>query len=275
MSRSSSLPRKLTPQAEGLLGCLVSLADEHGEVKLTRGQLATARSVSVPTISRALKELREAGELMLVEEGGGRGRPSRYRITRLARDGVSAPRGSGGKDRRNPRASTGEAPEKPCHREPVRETVLDMETLRESATEAGEVLVAGTVGFLQGAARAWRQLPTWQRAALASLPLGTVGAVLGWKGGGKFWAAASGGMGLLAGFTLALLVPEENQPRRSQTMPAIDLGCPSWATGGENLVPGASSGSRAPFGGGSRRGTCLSRSPARPPPAPSPLRGGS
>ena len=170
--RKSGLPRKLSHQAEGLLGFLVTLADEQGVVELTRAQLAAARSVSISTISRAIKELLKAGEIELVKEGGGRGRPSRYRIIRLARGGGSAPRGSGGRHRPVPRALTGEVAVKLGHRELVHDPVLDPETLRKSAAEAGEVLIAGIVGFLQGAARAWRQLPTWQRTVLAGLPLG-------------------------------------------------------------------------------------------------------
>ncbi|MCD6320966.1 hypothetical protein J7L84_01805 [Candidatus Bipolaricaulota bacterium] len=204
-----------------MLGFLVTLADEQGVVELTRAQLAAARSVSISTISRAIKELLKAGEIELVKEGGGRGRPSRYRIIWLARGGGSAPRGSGGRHRPVPRALTGEVAVKLCHRKLVHDPVLDPETLRKSAAEAGEVLIAGIVGFLQGAARAWRQLPTWQRTVLAGLPLGTAGALLGWKGGGKLWAAAGGGVGLLAGFALALLVPEEKPAAQPAGEPAL------------------------------------------------------
>ena len=213
----STLPRKLSPQAEGLLGYLLTLADGGGIVELTRGELAAARSVSIPTISRALRELREAGELVLVKEGGGRGRPSRYQITRLARGTLSPARGCGGSHRLSSGASTGKRNAKQCRREPVPEPVLDPETARESAAQLGRALVAGAEGLLQGAAEVWCQLPAWQRTVLAGLPLCAVAAWLGKRGGGGLWMGIGGGVGLLTAATLALLVPEE-KVNNSQTI---------------------------------------------------------
>ena len=198
------------------MGYLLTLADGGGIVELTRGELAAARSVSIPTISRALRELREAGELVLVKEGGGRGRPSRYQITRLAR-GTLSPAKRCGSHRPSSGGSSGKREVKKYQREPVPEPVLDPETARESAAQLGRALVAGAEGLLQGAAEVWCQLPAWQRTVLAGLPLCAVAAWLGKRGGGGLWMGIGGGVGLLAAAALALLVPEE-KVNNSQTI---------------------------------------------------------
>ncbi|HDN19852.1 MAG TPA: helix-turn-helix domain-containing protein, partial [Candidatus Acetothermia bacterium] len=95
-ANSPKVPPRLSRQAAELLGQLISRADANGIVGVTRTELAKMLKVSVPTIARALRELVEAGELELLVRGGGRGRPSRYRITRLSRETVSQPSGHGG-----------------------------------------------------------------------------------------------------------------------------------------------------------------------------------
>jgi len=89
MSGDTKRPhRKLSFQAEALLELLLTLADEHGFVQVTRPELAKYRSVPVPTIARTLRELITAGELELVKRGGRRSRPSQCRIVRLSRERV-------------------------------------------------------------------------------------------------------------------------------------------------------------------------------------------
>ena len=78
---------ELSSQAQRLLGHLVTLADDQGIVEVTRAELAKALRVSIPTIARGLRELRHAGELEMMEKGGGRGRPSQYRTSRYSMNG--------------------------------------------------------------------------------------------------------------------------------------------------------------------------------------------
>lgn len=223
--RGRNVPRKLSPQAEGLLGYLVTLADAEGFVELTRGKLAAARSVSVPTISRALRELRDAGQLVLVKPGGGRGHPSRYRITRLSGEQLHAPStraevpGWGMPERWSQMGKIGAELD---HDDPDRELDLSLEATWALAADLGRTAVAGAAGWLQGAAEAWRRLPTWQRALLCGFPLGTIGALLGRRHGGNLGTAIGGGVGLLAGTVLALLIPpEEKSPETPVETPAL------------------------------------------------------
>lgn len=216
-SKAKDQQQPLSEKAHALLGHLVTLADSQGEVAVTRKMLAKALGVSVPTVSRALKELREAGELVVVAEGGGRGQPTRYRITALARDTVSVSRSSGGSCRPNSGVSAGERPRKQYHREPFHEPDRDPETVKSIALELGEALVAGTVGLLQGAWHAWKGAPMWGRMALVGVPLGTAGALIGKAQGGRIGALIGGGTGVLIGALLAILTPNDFMEPSQQT----------------------------------------------------------
>ena len=218
---------KSSRQVERLLGHLVTLADYQGVVEVTRTELANALRVSIPTIARGLRELRHAGELEMMEKGGGRGRPSRYRVIKLRRErdhvrstGAAVAHGEYLKPRDKMRTST----PKPGQGDPDLEPDLDSEAIRALAADLGEAIVNGAAACLQGAVKAWRGLSTWQRATLAGLPLGALGMLMGRRYGGKLGAAIGGGAGLLAGTALALLVPPEERaavaPADRPTSPA-------------------------------------------------------
>ena len=212
--RTQSQERGLSSQAQRLLGHLVTLADDQGIVEVTRAELAKALRVSIPTIARGLRELRHAGELEMMEKGGGRGRPSRYRVIKLRRErdhvrstGAAVAHGEYLKPRDKMRTST----PKPGQGDPDLEPDLHSEAMWALSTDVGETLVTGAAACLQGAVKAWRGLSTWQRATLAGLPLGALGMFMGRRYGGKLGAAIGGGAGLLAGAAFALLVPPEER----------------------------------------------------------------
>ncbi len=62
------------------------MASPEGEVEVLLPRLARDLGVSLSTVKRARRELIKAGELVEVERGGGRGKPSKYRVTRIAPD---------------------------------------------------------------------------------------------------------------------------------------------------------------------------------------------
>lgn len=202
-TKATSQRQPLSEKAYALLGHLVTLADRQGEVAITRKMLAQALRVSLPTVSRALKELRNAGKLMVVEEGGGRGQPTRYRITALTRDPVRVSRGSGGGYPVSPAVPASTRPQKRYQHDLVQEPDLDSDGMQSAAFELGEALVAGTIGFLRGAGRAWKGIPFWGRLVLAGVPLGTAGGLIGKSQGGRIGALIGGGTGILAGALLA------------------------------------------------------------------------
>lgn len=214
----------LSSQAQKLLGHLVTLADDQGIVEVTRAELAKALRVSIPTIARGLRELRHAGELEMMEKGGGRGRPSQYRIIRLRRERVHTKAAVAHREYLKPRDKIRTSTPKPDHTDPDLEPDLDSEAMWALGTNLGEILVTKAAACLQGAVKAWRSLSTWQRATLAGLPLGALGTLMGSRYGGKLGAAIGGGAGLLAGTTLALLVPPEERaavaPADRPTSPA-------------------------------------------------------
>jgi DNA-binding transcriptional ArsR family regulator len=215
-----NLTRRLSSQAEALLGFLVTLADDEGFVELTRAKLAAARSVSVPTITRALRKLREAGELKLIKRGGGRGRPSRYRITALSREPLHRTLTRGDNSRGEYWEASGQGAKtsaKPDHDDPDHEPDFQPEAIQTSAADLGRTVVTGAAAWLKGAAEAWRALPTWQRTALAGLPLSTLGIFVGKRYGGRLGAAIGGGAGLLAAAALASLVPPQKEPAEAPT----------------------------------------------------------
>ena len=160
----------------------MTLADDQGIVEVTRAELAKALRVSIPTIARGLRELRHAGELEMMEKGGGRGRPSRYRVIKLRRerDHVRST-GAAVAHRRylKPRSEIRTSTPKPDHTDPDHEPDLDSEAIRALAADLGEAIVNGAAACLQGAVKAWRGLSTWQRATLAGLPLGALGMFMG------------------------------------------------------------------------------------------------
>lgn len=210
---------KLSFQAEALLGLLITLADEEGCVEATRAELAKARSVSVPTIARALRELVEAGELELEVPGGGRGRPSRYRITRLSRETVSQPSGCGGSAPEKPRdgeLNEQAAGKKPYHNDPVHDP--DQHALvKETFGELGRTVVLGAAAFLDQAAEAWRTLPAWQRGIIVGAPLGLLGFWLGKRYGGWQWGVIGALLGIATSIYLAPVIPQDEGTAQPQT----------------------------------------------------------
>ena len=209
--RTQSQVRGLSSQAQRLLGHLVTLADDQGIVEVTRAELAKALQVSIPTIARGLRELRDVGELELIKQGGGRGRPSRYRIIRLRRERVHTKADVAHGEYPKPRGEMRKIIPKPGQGDPDLEPDFHSDAIRALAADLGEAIVNGAAACLQGAVKAWRGLSTWQRATLAGLPLGALGMLMGRRYGGKLGAAIGGGAGLLAGAAFALLVPPEER----------------------------------------------------------------
>jgi len=214
MSTVRGIQPEVSEKAAALLGHLVTLADSKGEVAVTRKRLAMALGVSMPTISRALRELREVGEITVVTEGGGRGQPTRYRITAIASDNVREGGEAGASCGSSSTVATEGIQEKRYLTEPFRENDLDPETVRSAASGLGELVVAGTAGFVEGAYRAWKQASILGRVALIGAPLGIVGALIGNSQAGKIGTFIGGAAGALAGALLAALVPSESPPQQ-------------------------------------------------------------
>jgi len=223
MSTKSGIQPEVSEKAAALLGHLVTLADSKGEVAVTRKRLAMALGVSMPTVSRALRELREAGEITVVSEGGGRGRPTRYRITAIASDNVREGGEAGASCGSSSRGATDGIPEKRYRPDRYHEDYLDPETVRSAALELGELAVAGTAGLVEGACRALRRASLWGRAALLGMPLGIAGALLGKSQAGRAGTLIGGAAGALVGALVATLIPSESEPPPQQ--PTAD--CPS------------------------------------------------
>lgn len=223
MSTKSGLQPVISEKAAALLGHLVTLADSKGEVALTRGRLAMALGVSMPTISRALRELREAGEITVVAEGGGRGQPTRYRITAIASDNVRDSGGTGASCSSNSIGATDGTLEKHYPADRYHKDDLDSETVRAAASNLGELAVAGTAGFVEGACRALKRASMWVRVALLGVPLGVAGALVGRSQAGRAGTFIGGAAGALAGGLLAALVPSESEPPPQQST----AGCPN------------------------------------------------
>ncbi|MEN3009678.1 MAG: hypothetical protein ABDI20_01625 [Candidatus Bipolaricaulaceae bacterium] len=122
-----------------MLGYLLRRASAGGEVRERWPRVAAELEVSLATVKRARTELVAAGELVLREKGGGRGRASRYRLTRLASDLERAgPSGGGG------RALSPGTPEehpqgKPAQAEPVHKLVQAVEKSMAACWSAGSV----------------------------------------------------------------------------------------------------------------------------------------
>jgi len=201
----------LSIKAQALLGHLVTLADSRAEVAVLRTALAKDLRVSVPTVSRALRELKEAGLITVVTEGGGRGQPTRYRITALARDAVPANRGTGDSYYPSAGASTGGSIGKLYHGDPVHEPDHGLESVHSCGVELGQVMVMGAFGLLEGAWQAWRRVPMWGRIALAGGVLTTVGALVGRFHAGRIGTFIGGAAGAFVGALLAALVPSESE----------------------------------------------------------------
>ena len=223
MSTKSGIQPEVSEKAAALLGHLVTLADSKGEVAVTRRRLAMALGVSMPTISRALRELREVGEIAVVAEGGGRGQPTRYRITAIASDNVRHSDGAGVSCGSSSIVATEGILEKRYRPDRYHEDYLDPETVRSAASSLGKLAVAGTAGFVEGAYRAWKRAPIWGRAALIGAPLGIVRALIGQSQTGRNGTLIGGAAGALVGALLAALVPSESEPPPRQ--PAA--GCPN------------------------------------------------
>jgi len=225
MSTVRGMQPEISERAAALLGHLVTLADSKGEVAITRKKLAMALGASVPTISRALRELKEAGLLAVVAEGGGRGQATRYRITAIAREAVAADQGAGSSYHPSAGAATGGSTGKRCQGDLVHEPDQDLESVHSCGVELGQTMVVGAFGLLEGISQAWKQVPTWARVVLGGGSLGAVGALIGRLHGGRIGTLIGGAAGALAGGLLAALVPSESEapPERRKQPPA---GCP-------------------------------------------------
>lgn len=229
---ASKIPSKLSHRAAELLGQLTALADEEGTVEVTRAELAKILKVSIPTIARALRELVTAGELELVERGGGRSRPSRYRIVRIARELVPQFSSMAGVRTENLRREElkGQAvSKKPYHTETDHKP--DQEAaIQELFGELGRNVVIGASAFLNQAVRTWRTLPTWQRGIIAGVPLSCLGLFLGKRYGGWLGGTVGAVFGLTVSILLVSVFPLEQEaayPVGKKTVETEKRGPPS------------------------------------------------
>jgi hypothetical protein len=85
----------------------------------TRGEVAKALGCSESTVKRALHELKRAGYLEVIAPGGGRGKPTRYRVKPVKEEPVPGPESKTGpsQDSRAPGPKTPAA--EPVQLEPV------------------------------------------------------------------------------------------------------------------------------------------------------------
>jgi len=170
----------------------------------------------MPTISRALRELREAGEITVVAEGGGRGQPTRYRITAIASDNVREGGGAGASRGSNSGGATDGTLEKHYPADHYHKDDLDPETVRAAASNLGKLAVAGTAGFVEGACRALKRASMWVRVALLGVPLGIAGALVGRSQAGRVGTLIGGAAGALVGALVATFIPSESEPPPQQ-----------------------------------------------------------
>ncbi len=218
----------LSPRAKMLLGHLVSCADDAGKVALTREQLGRQLGVSVPTIARALGQLLDAGELEVMEKGGGRGQPTVYSLAALRRTSAPKTQGDG-----SSAPSGGTQPQHvSCHADRRSKHSLAPEETRAAGRELGESTVAAIGGCLEGALDAWEGLPRAGREVIRGTVLVALGSIAGGMCGGKrgalVGAAAGGacGLGLLLAMagtsTPADEPPAETFPSAEEQVPRTD-----------------------------------------------------
>jgi len=222
----------LSEKAHTLLGYMLTIADSQGEVAVTRRTLATAIGTSVPTVGRALRELRDAGELMVVEEGGGRGQATRYRIKALVRDRISMPLGTGGAYEPRPVGQVTRKERKLDRVDPVHDPDHEPESLYHLAYGVGEALVTTVVGLIQGGWKALKRAPVATRVALLGTPFAAGGGILGNSLGSRCWAFLGVVSGALVGSLLAILIPSDPHEEMEQlpaTRPTQEGNRPSFA----------------------------------------------
>lgn len=198
----------LSKNATLLLGVMLAEAHPDGTYSSPREAACRKLGWSDATLGRALKELRDRGEIAVVTPGGGAGRATVYLITRLAHErvdqvghvGASAASGSVPDG-----ATRAEADREPTHREHVLEGVQfpsspprvpdpDFLALGRGAADF-------TAGFAQRAYEHWARLPTVGRAvALAPLTCGA-----GWAAARRTLGEENAYLGLLTGAVVAVL----------------------------------------------------------------------
>lgn len=198
---------ELSKTAQEVLGFIVSHLGPEGVWSMKRAEVEEALGISSATLTRALRELREAGLLKVVEQGGGAGRPTKYRLTlpQAEQEKTPAREPTPAGDAPTPRPV--EKPGKPAHVEHVHEQVHG--ELRTAGVAAGETAISFLSGVLEGGTRKFLSLPKWQQALLVT----SVGALGGWLAAGWAGVEDKGArakwvlVGATTGLALALLLP--------------------------------------------------------------------
>lgn len=166
-----------------LLGLMTAGAGRDGSFNAKRSAMAKQLGWSAATLTRALHELKEHNEIVVVAPGGGAGKATSYVVTRLAPDQVQhAVQGGGlgvGDPVREALRGTSSSAEH-AHEEPVREHVHDPVPSGGPApmdlATAGADLAAALGGFLRGAWGWFTDQPQSLRLTLV-VP---IGAWAGW-----------------------------------------------------------------------------------------------
>jgi|Deesub1362B_J571_1020462.scaffolds.fasta_scaffold06156_3 transposase len=205
--------KQLSARAQQVLGYILTIAERNGEFAATHGEIAKALKVSPMTVRRALQELRKKGELVVVEEGGGRGRPTRYRVKRISPEPVTISSTPRHKEAYVPTLST-KARRKPVQAEHVHELVQPF-TLREVRAwghEFGETVMAFLIGAAQGAIGRWRTASYSSRVLIITSGASLLGTIAGWNLGGRRGALIGG----ISGILLSLLLVRIFEPVTSK-----------------------------------------------------------
>lgn len=174
------LKRELSGTAYKVLGFIATHRDPDGTWSMRRAEVQKALGISQPTLTRALKELKEAGIIKVIEPGGGAGRPTKYmlnlpegeQIKPLARKVPTETRASG-----NHRTGQENRGSKHAHHEHVHEHVhyAEVAQLTQEFIQVAASFIAGVLRGLLPLA-----LKNRKRIIFAAIGGGLLGAGLAW-----------------------------------------------------------------------------------------------
>lgn len=233
---------KLSRNATLLLGLMTGEAEPDGTYAAKRRDIARRLGWSDATLGRALKELRESREIEPVAPGGGAGRPTKYRITRLAREHDEL------RDPSTPCVGRGPLPDRGAGRGDKGETthqegLLEGDQGNEGPHQLsrGDLVVFGETaadvlgGFLRRAYDRWSEQPLGLRLLTAAPVVCFVGWKLTKSLVGKEYAYLGGILGGELALFASLLVPT---PMRADGSPSPATGSSPGGTDGEVARPG-------------------------------------
>jgi len=191
------MEKGISQWAERVLGHITART-KGGIWEETRGEVAKALGCSESTVKRALNELKRKGYLEVIAPGGGRGKPTRYRLKLPKDEPVPGPeeKSTPSRDSQVPRPAIPAA--KPVQLEPVLDPVLQGDPLllacREGVRELGQAVFDAF------------ERPVKHPVLYPSLCAGVggaIGALVGYILGGRNGAAVGGVLGALGGWAYA------------------------------------------------------------------------